>query len=168
MLISRAAGTPHFFGSRRGIPEAFTEELMQEGRCFLAARKGQIPLHREGVLGQLQQGHLQHQSIAWVYPLKKGVCWIFSSGFSQVTFWAFSWPVLMPRGYSSVCCSTTEQKDKIYMKKLQSNQEEFPGVQRNSESAWPGDKQKFLWISLLPPCWRVLIHQGSWWDRLDG
>lgn len=26
------------------------------------------------VLGQLQQRHLQHQSIAWVYPLKKGVC----------------------------------------------------------------------------------------------
>lgn len=30
MLISRAAGTPHFFGIGRGIPEAFTEELIQE------------------------------------------------------------------------------------------------------------------------------------------
>lgn len=28
MLMSRAAGTPHFFGSGRGIPEVFTEEVL--------------------------------------------------------------------------------------------------------------------------------------------
>ena len=41
MLISRAAGTPHVFGSGRGIPEVFAEELLQKTRCFLVAHKGQ-------------------------------------------------------------------------------------------------------------------------------
>lgn len=92
-----------------GILKIFTEELLQETHCFLAAHRGQIPLHQAGFfLGQLQQRHLQHKPIAWVCPLKKDACWIFSSVFPQFAFWRFSWPVLMPRGYSSECCSTTE------------------------------------------------------------
>lgn len=48
MVISCAAGTPHFFGNGRGIPKVFTGELLQEMCCFLAAHKGQIPLHWAG------------------------------------------------------------------------------------------------------------------------
>lgn len=119
MLIAHAAGTPHFFGMGRGIPEVFAEELLQKTHCFLEAQKGQLPLHREEVLGQLQQTHLQH--LLFHGPtLWRSICCVFSSGLSQVIIWGFSWPVLMPRGYSSECCSTTEQKDKICSKNLQS------------------------------------------------
>lgn len=61
MVVSPAAGTPHFFGIRRGTPKLFTEELL----LTHTAHGGQIPLHWAGGLGQLQQRHLHHQSVPW-------------------------------------------------------------------------------------------------------
>lgn len=100
--------------------KVFAEELLQQVLCFLVAQKGQVSLPRGAVLGHPQQTYLQHQSLPQACPLKKGTHCIFSSGFSQVIIRGFSRPVLMPRGYSSECCSTTEQKDKICSKNLQS------------------------------------------------
>lgn len=51
MVISPAAGTPHFFGIRRGSPELFTEELL----LTHTAHRGQIPLHWPGGLANFSR-----------------------------------------------------------------------------------------------------------------
>lgn len=162
MVISPAAGTPHFFGIRRGSPELFTEELL----LTHTAHRGQIPLHWPGGLANFSRDICITNQFHGL-PFKEGCTLNYLVWISQVAFWSFSWPVLMPRGCSSECCSTTEQKDKNLLKKLQSNQEEFPGVLRSSESVWPGDKQRFLWLSLLP-CAEELQESHSWFRTTGG
>lgn len=178
MLISHVAGTPRFFGSRRGIREVFAEELLQKTRCFLVAHKGQVPLHQEAYWGQLSRHicstNLFHGPTLW----RKAYAGFSALDFPRLSFGdfpgLFSCPeviplsAVQPQSKKTRSAQRTCSHNKSEKWGNEPNQQEFPGVRRNSESVWPGDKQRFQRVSLLPLCWRVLIHRGSWWNRVKG